>query len=201
MTMHTTMANSGELFWFKGTLVNVRLSWNAGEDRVSVVEHYMPYGESPPLHIHRNEDEVFHILEGSMRIQIDGKESVAQRGRDRAGAEGRAAFLPRRIPRWRALPDDHLRRRLREHDPRDGRAGAQRRAAAAGRADAGDDRGADRGLRAQRHRHHRGSAILSRAMGGKGEGWARRDERLAHLLSCRLFRGFFDRAARQSALI
>jgi mannose-6-phosphate isomerase-like protein (cupin superfamily) len=80
MNMHTPPVNSGELFWFKGTLVNVRLSWNAGEDRVSVVEHYMPYGESPPLHIHRNEDEVFHILEGSMRIHIDGKESVAHAG-------------------------------------------------------------------------------------------------------------------------
>lgn len=80
MTVHTTIGKSGELFWFKGTLVNVRLSWNAGEDRVSVVEHYMPYGESPPLHIHRNEDEVFHILEGSMRIHIDGAERVAHAG-------------------------------------------------------------------------------------------------------------------------
>jgi mannose-6-phosphate isomerase-like protein (cupin superfamily) len=80
MTVHTTIGNSGELFWFKGTLVNVRLSWNAGEDRVSVVEHYMPHGESPPLHIHRNEDEVFHILEGSMRIHIDGAERVARAG-------------------------------------------------------------------------------------------------------------------------
>ena len=80
MTMHAAIGHSGELFWFKGTLVNVRLSWNAGEDRVSVVEHYMPYGESPPLHVHRNEDEVFHILEGTMRIHIDGKDSVANAG-------------------------------------------------------------------------------------------------------------------------
>ena len=142
MTMHTTMASSGELFWFKGTLVNVRLSWNAGEDRVSVVEHYMPYGELPPLHIHRNEDEVFHILEGTMRIQIDGQEFVAQAGRDGVGAEGGSPFLPRGIQRWGALPDDHVRRRFGENDPRDGRTGAQRRAAPAGRADAGDDRGA-----------------------------------------------------------
>jgi mannose-6-phosphate isomerase-like protein (cupin superfamily) len=78
--MHATIGNSGELFWFKGTLVNVRLSWNAGQDRVSVVEHYMPYGESPPLHIHRNEDEVFHILEGTMRLHIDGREAVAHAG-------------------------------------------------------------------------------------------------------------------------
>lgn len=80
MNMHAPGLRSGELFWFKGTLVNIRLSWSAGEDRVSVVEHYMPYGESPPLHIHRNEDEVFHILEGKMRIRIDGKESIAHAG-------------------------------------------------------------------------------------------------------------------------
>jgi quercetin dioxygenase-like cupin family protein len=80
MTMHTTIGKPGDMFWFKGTLVKIRVSWNAGEDRVSVVEHYMPYGESPPLHIHRNEDEVFHILEGELRLQIDGKESVAKAG-------------------------------------------------------------------------------------------------------------------------
>lgn len=80
MTMHSAITNSGEAFWFKGTLVNVRLSWTAGDDQVSVVEHYMPYGESPPLHIHRNEDEIFHILEGEMRIHIDGKETMARAG-------------------------------------------------------------------------------------------------------------------------
>lgn len=90
MTMHTVMENAGELFWFKGTLVNVRVSWDAGEDRVSVVEHYMRYGESPPLHIHRNEDEVFHILEGSMRIKIDGRESIAH--------AGQTVFAPKGVP-------------------------------------------------------------------------------------------------------
>ncbi len=80
MTMHTSIGMPGEMFWFKGTLVNVRVSWNAGGDKISVVEHYMPHGESPPLHIHRNEDEVFHILEGEMRIHIDGKETIARAG-------------------------------------------------------------------------------------------------------------------------
>lgn len=89
MTMHTTIGNSGELFWFKGRLVNVRLSWNAGEDRVSVVEHFMPHGESPPLHIHRNEDEVFHILEGEMLIHVDGTETVARAGETVLAPKGR----------------------------------------------------------------------------------------------------------------
>jgi mannose-6-phosphate isomerase-like protein (cupin superfamily) len=85
MTMHASIANPdsgmpGELFWFKGTLVGIRLSWLAGEDRVSVVEHFMPFGESPPLHIHRNEDEVFHILEGEMRIRIEGEDRIVRAG-------------------------------------------------------------------------------------------------------------------------
>ena len=80
MTIHRMLESGGELFWFKGALINIRVSWIAGEDRVSVVEHFMPYGMSPPLHVHRNEDEVFHILEGSMRIQVDGVESIAHAG-------------------------------------------------------------------------------------------------------------------------
>ena len=80
MTIHAAIASPGELFWFEGMLVNVRLSWNAGEDRVSVVEQFMRYGESPPLHIHRNEDQVFHILEGEMLIHIDGDERIARAG-------------------------------------------------------------------------------------------------------------------------
>ena len=78
MTIHRMLESGGELFWFKGALINIRVSWVAGEDRVSVVEHFMPYGMSPPLHVHRNEDEVFHILEGSMRIQVDGVDDIGQ---------------------------------------------------------------------------------------------------------------------------
>ena len=80
MTIHRMLESGGELFWFKGALINIRVSWIAGEDRVSVVEHFMPYGMSPPLHVHRNEDEVFHILEGSMRLVVDGEESIAHAG-------------------------------------------------------------------------------------------------------------------------
>jgi uncharacterized cupin superfamily protein len=33
-----------------------------------VLEHRVPHGDSPPLHVHRNEDEVFHVLEGELRF-------------------------------------------------------------------------------------------------------------------------------------
>ncbi len=80
MTMHAMTESAGELFWFNGTLVNIRVSWTTGSDLVSVIEHTLPYGDSPPLHIHRDEDEVFHILEGTMRFRINGEDRIAKAG-------------------------------------------------------------------------------------------------------------------------
>ncbi len=55
--------------WFGDTRVAIRVSSADGADGLSVIEHWMPEGESPPLHIHRNEDELFVILSGVMRFR------------------------------------------------------------------------------------------------------------------------------------
>ena len=44
------------------------------------MEHWTPHGDSPPLHIHRNEDEVFHCLQGDVRLVVGGRESRATAG-------------------------------------------------------------------------------------------------------------------------
>jgi hypothetical protein len=44
------------------------------------MEHVMPYGSSPPLHIHHSEDEVFYMLSGEVRFQVDGKDVVVKAG-------------------------------------------------------------------------------------------------------------------------
>lgn len=80
MTMTAGMITGKELFWFNNTLVAIHVSSAAGEDGICVVEHRMPYGDSPPLHVHRHEDEVFHVLEGRIRFVIDGKEWIAGAG-------------------------------------------------------------------------------------------------------------------------
>ncbi|MGO4834241.1 cupin domain-containing protein [Rhizobiaceae sp. 2RAB30] len=81
MNIATSATPQGvETLWFKGTLVTICLSSQAGQDGISVLEHTMPFGESPPLHIHRNEDEVFHILEGTMRFHLDGKDIIRHSG-------------------------------------------------------------------------------------------------------------------------
>jgi quercetin dioxygenase-like cupin family protein len=56
--------------WFLNTLVRVRVAEADGKDGLSVLEHQAPSGDSPPLHIHNTEDEIFHILEGEFRIQV-----------------------------------------------------------------------------------------------------------------------------------
>lgn len=90
MTIHAKTEHDGELLWFNGTLATIRLSGEAGADTISVIEHLMPYGSSPPLHIHRNEDEVFHILEGVMRFNVGGK--------DLYGHAGQTMLAPKGIP-------------------------------------------------------------------------------------------------------
>jgi uncharacterized cupin superfamily protein len=60
--------------WFLNTLVMVRVSQSDGQDGISILEHRAPHGDSPPLHIHHTEDEVFHILEGEFRLKISEPE-------------------------------------------------------------------------------------------------------------------------------
>ena len=69
-----------ELRNFKGTAVTLRISARDNIDGISIIEHRMPYGEAPPLHIHRNEDEIFHVLRGRMRFEIDGKTVIGHAG-------------------------------------------------------------------------------------------------------------------------
>ncbi len=61
-----------QTLWFFNTLVRIWVSEVAGQDGLSVLEHQAPYGDSPPLHIHHTEDEVFIVLEGECRFQVGG---------------------------------------------------------------------------------------------------------------------------------
>ncbi|MDQ0513530.1 cupin domain-containing protein [Ancylobacter amanitiformis] len=78
--IHDTTANHDHSTWFLNGCVSVRLAAAQGPDRISIVEHRMAYGDGPPLHVHHNEDEVFHVLEGTIRVQIDGVDHVLRAG-------------------------------------------------------------------------------------------------------------------------
>ena len=66
--------------WFLNSEVTIRVSHLDGSDGVSVLEHRAPHGDSPPLHVHHSEDEIFHILEGEMLFRVAGQDVHAHTG-------------------------------------------------------------------------------------------------------------------------
>jgi mannose-6-phosphate isomerase-like protein (cupin superfamily) len=65
---------------FNGSIAKIRVSRAQNKDGIAVIEHKMPYGYAPPLHIHKNQDEVFHILRGRLRFEVGNESFVAQAG-------------------------------------------------------------------------------------------------------------------------
>src|SRR5262249_14231770 len=84
--MTTTTAVQPRRLWFLAALVTLA----DGKDGVSIVEAAAPYGDSPPLHVHRAEDEIFHVLEGELRLHVGGRDL-------RVGA-GETALAPQAVP-------------------------------------------------------------------------------------------------------
>jgi quercetin dioxygenase-like cupin family protein len=66
--------------WFLNTLVTIRVSSEEGSDGLSLLENLAPRGDSPPLHIHHTEDELFHILEGELRFRVGDEELRVRAG-------------------------------------------------------------------------------------------------------------------------
>ena len=85
-----TKTTSANQLWFLDSLVTIRVSTSEGTDGLSVLEHRMPYGSSPPFHLHRTEDELFHILEGEYHLKIQGQEQ-------RVGP-GTIVLVPKGVP-------------------------------------------------------------------------------------------------------
>lgn len=69
-----------EQLWFLNTLVTIRVAARDGADGMTVLEHSAPLGDSPPLHVHRNEDELFHVIAGELRCLVGGQEASLRAG-------------------------------------------------------------------------------------------------------------------------
>jgi len=74
------MANRGEQLWFLDTHVTIRVSSSEGSSGVSVLEHQARLGDSPPLHVHHDEDEIFHIIDGEVRFRVGDDDLRAMTG-------------------------------------------------------------------------------------------------------------------------
>lgn len=74
--MSIMTATLTEHMWFLDTLVHVRIAHIEGQDGISILEHRAPHRDSPPLHIHKTEDEVFHVVEGKFRLRLGDDERI-----------------------------------------------------------------------------------------------------------------------------
>jgi mannose-6-phosphate isomerase-like protein (cupin superfamily) len=82
------MSSDPQLLWFRNSRVVIRHPAASSTDGLSVAEHWMPFGDSPPLHVHHNEDEIFHILEGVMRFRLGDQELVVEAGHTAVAPKG-----------------------------------------------------------------------------------------------------------------
>ena len=75
-------AGEGEALWFLGSLVTIKASGEDTGGRMAVIEHLSPRSSGSPLHVHRNEDESFYVLEGELTMWVDGQTIAAPGGFD-----------------------------------------------------------------------------------------------------------------------
>jgi quercetin dioxygenase-like cupin family protein len=73
--------------WFLHNLATVHVN----EPTLSIVELTGAPGDTPPLHLHADEDETFYVLDGEVTLHIARRDPVV------LGA-GQAAFAPRGVP-------------------------------------------------------------------------------------------------------
>jgi quercetin dioxygenase-like cupin family protein len=79
-----------EPLWFIDGLVRIHVSGEETDGQYSVLENNVPHGDMPPLHIHHEEDEVFHVLDGEVTFFLPGREVPL--------TTGRTFLAPRGIP-------------------------------------------------------------------------------------------------------
>ncbi|MCP3804856.1 cupin domain-containing protein [Allokutzneria sp. A3M-2-11 16] len=76
--------------WLLGGLAQIRVPGAATGNTFTVVQHTGKRGYNTPEHVHHYEDELFLVLDGTLRMVCDGREFTA--------AAGATVVIPRNTP-------------------------------------------------------------------------------------------------------
>jgi quercetin dioxygenase-like cupin family protein len=87
--------------WFLNDLATIHLSGDQANGRFSLVEMSCPPGDQPPLHIHRDDDEGFYVLEGTVTLWY-GNECLEL-------GPGEFALAPHGVPHTYKVGEDGAR--------------------------------------------------------------------------------------------
>jgi quercetin dioxygenase-like cupin family protein len=59
--------------WFLDNLARIHVAGSDTNGRYAIVEIEGRAGDMPPLHVHKHEDEVFHVLSGRLTLHLPGR--------------------------------------------------------------------------------------------------------------------------------
>ena len=91
----------GDARWFLGSLVTIKSTATTTSGGPCVMENHSPKGGGSPLHVHRNEDEWFYVMEGELTFWVGGEVTVAP--------AGSFVYGPRGIPHTFLVSSDEAR--------------------------------------------------------------------------------------------
>lgn len=83
-------SREGDAYWSLGSLTVLKATDENTGGSFSMVEERIPAGQSPPLHVHRSDDEMFYVLEGTVTFEVDGERFTA--------SAGSTVFAPHGLP-------------------------------------------------------------------------------------------------------
>jgi mannose-6-phosphate isomerase-like protein (cupin superfamily) len=75
-----TVAAPSRQAWFLDTHVTFRVAGVDGDDGIVVIESWARRGDSPPLHVHHTEDELFHVVDGELTFVHGDRPSSVRAG-------------------------------------------------------------------------------------------------------------------------
>jgi quercetin dioxygenase-like cupin family protein len=101
-TAKITVRGQGDTLNVLGDAQRVKLTGDDTQGRFTLIENENPPGTTLPVHLHRNEDEVFYVLEGRVEFDVAGERVVAE--------PGATVFLPQGVPHtWRVVGEEPAR--------------------------------------------------------------------------------------------
>ncbi|MBE14737.1 MAG: cupin domain-containing protein [Dokdonia sp.] len=94
--------SDGESLFVIGDQMQLKLDATDTDGLFTVIESQSDPGMSIPMHVHKNEDEMFRVLEGQVSITVGGETTIL--------SAGDTAFAPRNIPHsWTNTGDKPLK--------------------------------------------------------------------------------------------
>jgi quercetin dioxygenase-like cupin family protein len=90
--------DDGDAYWWLGSLTLNKVTRTSTAGNVDIVDHRVPPGYAPPPHIHRDQDEIFYVIDGHFAVRC---------GHDHWQAgPGSLVFLPRGVAHGFTLSND-----------------------------------------------------------------------------------------------